>query len=287
MDKLDPSEVSWKDMTQPERVVLSDALRALGLADYDIARLVSPDLPKLVLTALEGSLHEALGDDPTWTLWGKRDAVIDALGNDALGGYGADRNHAIASRLVDNMYNLFVMIAVSEFLSITESKYAKLRDQATTRHGHFRPAALRELRRGFLTLSLNLVGVHRDVESFWARPWRWEGDAVFSWRDATKTKVGDAESKEAELTRAAATFNERLRERHDIRFARLLEADRNYRDILSTVASLGASVDAFKTGRWAVWVALGSLAVAVLALLITDQGNNNLLAAISTWVQGG
>lgn len=284
MDHLDPTEALREDMAREDSISLRNALRSLGLELPVFELLESPDLPKLVLTSLDHYSYDALGNDPTWTLWGKRDAVVEALGKDALLGCGDDKNHMVARRLVRNMHNLFVMIATSEFLRITEASYSKLRDQASTRHGKFKPAALRELRKGFLTLSLNLASVHQDVEGFWRRPWGWEGDAVFSWRKVDDRKA-NAEAAEKESEKDKVTFNDRLRERHQKWFARMVEADHNYRDILSTVASLGASVDAFKMGRWALWVALGSLVVAVVALLITDLGGNNLLAAIAKWIQ--
>jgi hypothetical protein len=276
LDKHDPTISHKRDLGW------SDALRALGLSSHDIYHVKSPDLPKLLLAQVEGSLHEVLRDDPTWTLWGKRDAVVKALGEGGLGGYGSDLNRAIASRLVDNMYNLLVMLAVSSFLSISEEQYAGVRDRAGRDHGKFKPRALKSLRSAILTLSINLSSVHRDVSAFWKRKWRWEGDAEFTYNEAPFVKAQDKAA--GRPTKKPINYNEELKKLHEEWFARLLESDRDYRDILSTVASLGASADSYKMGRLALWVAIASLTVAVAAVLVANLGENSLLGEIWRWL---
>lgn len=268
LDKYDPTVSRKRDLKW------SNALRALGLSSHDIYHVKSTDLPKLLLDQVEGSLHEVLRDDPTWTLWGKRDAVVKALGEGGLSGYGSDLNRAIASRLVDNMYNVLVMLAVSSFLSITEEKYAGIRDKASRDHGKFKPRALKSLRRAILSLSLNLSSVHRDVSAFWERKWRRDGDAEFTYNEPPYLKSQDKAAGRDSMK--PFSYNDELRRRHDEWFNALLQSDRDYRDILSTVASLGASADSYKMGRLALWVAVASLAVAVGAVLVADLGDSLL-----------
>lgn len=284
-DKVDPTVAPPANLSREKAVKKDDAYRALGISLHDVYQATSPDLPKLVLSPLDGHMHEALGDDPTWTLWGKRDAIVKALGKGGLAGYGNDMNRAIASRLVDNMYNLFVMLAVSEFLMVTEKKYAVLRDRASTRHGKFRPAALRDLRRTFLTLSLDLSSVRPDIDAFWNRSWRWEGDARFTYDLAPRYKARDR--REGRKVPDPIDFNADLKERQMKAFTRLVDADRDYRDILSTVASLGASADSFKLGRIALWVAIVSLVVAVATILFSEFSDASVLgwlwAHLKSW----
>ena len=273
-DKLDPTVLPRPAQTRDQSIREGDALRALGLERGVFQMLTSPDLPKLVLQPLRGIGRDPLGDDPTWTLWGKRGAVIAALKKGALRGYGDDENRAIANRLVDNMSNLFLMIAVSNFLGGTEERFARIRDRAGARHGKFRPRAIRELRRNFLTLSLDLATVQRDVEAFWGRSWGWQGDATFSYVPSPDER--SRARKTGEKAASPESFNDRLRRHHEEWFARLAAADSDYRDILSTVASLGASADAFRTGRLALWVAAVSLVVAVATVLVSDVGPASL-----------
>lgn len=275
-DKIDPTLAPRANVSRENAIKKDDAYRALGISLHEYYQTTSPDLPKLVLSPLDARMHEALGGDPTWTLWGKRDAVIKVLGKDGLAGYeGSDLNRAIAARLVDNMYNLFIMLAVSEFLAVTEKKYAVLRDRASTKHGKFRPSALRDLRKSFLTLSLNLSSIRPDVDSFWNRRWRWDGDAEFTNRVAPRYAASDR--KAGHKVDKPINYNNNLKEGQMEAFSRLVAADKDYRDILSTVASLGASADSFKLGRIALWVAVVSLVVAVATILLSELSGNSVL----------
>jgi hypothetical protein len=158
------------------------------------------------------------------------------------------------------------MLAVSEFLNVMERKYAVLRDKAQTQHGRFKAAHLGELRSSFLTMSLDLASVARDVDAFWRRKWRDEGDARFNVDRAPWIVADDKAAGRTRFT--PIDMNRHLRKRHRKWFKRLLAADRDYRDILSTVALLGASIDAFRVGRMAIWIAAASLAVAFVTFLL-------------------
>lgn len=288
-DHLDPTadrpDLKDRDEAMREHAnQTSDALRALGLRKPVFDMLLSESLPKLVLSQLDGHLHEALGEDPTWTLWGSRPAVVKALGEDELRYSGNDENRAIANRLVHGMSNLFVMLAVSQYLTVTERRYAAIRDRASTRHGKFRPRALTELRKEFLTLSLNLASIERDTTAFWARPWRWDGDAKFYFQPSPSERARNRD--QATDSHKPTSFNESLKESHEKWFSRLIDADRAYRDILSTVASLGASADSYRMGRLALIVAVASVVVAVAAVGVADVGSDSLWVQLSETVTG-
>ncbi len=275
-DSIDPTVMSQDNQDRETSMKTHDALRALGVSAPVFHQLLSSDLPKLVLSPLDGQMHQRLGNDPTWTLWGSRPAVVEAIGEDSLRGYGGnDQNRAIASRLVDNMFNLFVMISVSKFLKVTQAKYAVIRDQASKRHGKFKPKSLKHLRESFLRHSLNLTSVHRDTTSFWKRSWRWEGDAEFRYHSTPREK-GEFRQNESPK-QEPESFNDLLRKRHEKEFTELIEADRDYREILSTVASLGASADSYKVSRLALWVAVASLVVAIGTVVVSDVGSNSVV----------
>ncbi|GAB3095471.1 hypothetical protein GCM10027054_22200 [Isoptericola nanjingensis] len=278
----DPTLEPYVETAREDEIKRSDALRALGLPDRESHHIVSTSLKKLVLSPPDPVMHPGLGDGPTWTLWGNRDAIIEAWGNDAFAGFSDSTNRGIAYR-VESTYPLLTMLAVSNFLEIGAQRYAEIRDRATTRHGKFRPGALRELRQFFLTLSLDLTTVRREAASFWEndRYWRWEAgdDFVFQPTPSTLARYGQGERYEKE----SRNFNMSVRKRQDEQFELLIAADRDYRDILSTVASIGASVDAFKIGRWALWVALASLAVAVATIILADVGCDSVIHQFVGW----
>ncbi|MCG2932237.1 hypothetical protein, partial [Escherichia coli] len=60
----------------------------------------------------------------------------------------------------------------------------------------------------------------------------------------------------------------------------LLEMDKDYRDVLSTVAALGSSIDAFKVQRYAIWVAMFSLVVALLTMGISLVANDDIMSTL-------
>jgi hypothetical protein len=281
LDQFDPTQEPYVEISQEERIKLGDAYRAIGLDHHGSRNIVSEHLPKLVLSPVKGYMYEALGDDPTWTLWGKRDAVIEAFGPDGLGGFGGNADRAIAYRVQD-MHNLLVMLAVSAFLDVTSSRYAELRDRASIRHGKFTPGAIRELRRNLLDLSLNIATVRRDVTAFWAsNVWSWDRGARFEYVLTPWLKARDKET--GRKVEEPISLNDRLEKQHAERFKRLSEADGDYRDILSTVASLGASADAFKVGRWALLIAFASLAVALGTIVLSDIGCDSVMHQLFGW----
>jgi hypothetical protein len=281
LDKFNPTLEPYVEVAQEERIKQHDALRALGLGDRGFHHITTEYLPKVVLSPPDPRMHESLGDTPTWTLWGNRDAILEALREDALLGFGDSRERAISYR-VKYAYNIFVMLSVSEFLSISTKRYAAIRDSASIKHGKFKPAVLKELRKNLLTLSLNITTVRRDVAEFWKSPvWRWEGGAKFEYVATPWVKFQDAN--EGRKKTKSTSFNKAVREAHDKRFSQLAKADRDYRDILSTAASLGASVDAFKIGRWALFVAIVSLAVALGTIVLADVGCNSVVHELLGW----
>jgi hypothetical protein len=77
-----------------------------------------------------------------------------------------------------------------------------------------------------------------------------------------------------------------MRKVHRDKFTQAVAADHEYRDILSTVASLGASVDAFRLGRLALWVAIASLGIALMTLLVTEIGDDTALGKLLALLGG-
>ena len=256
----------------------SDALRAIGLTGDATLHRTSSQVPQMLFSPVQTDMCPAL-DGRTWALWGNRDVIANAHEN--LHFYGQDRNGAIAHAANRRMGNFLVMNAVSEFLVVVERRYAVLRDNARTRHGQFKTRDLRELRANLLTLSLDLASVARDVDAFWKRKWRDEGDAQFTLNYAPWIVRDDEKAGRTRVT--PIDMNDDLRKSQRKGLRQLIASDQDYRDILSTVASLGASIDAFKVGRIAIWIAFVALVVALGTLLLTDVGPNSSLMTTWSW----
>lgn len=269
-DRHDPSFVGRRATSMRE------PMRALGLGRYDDYPLRSTQLPKLVLTPPDSGLRDPMSQDPAWSLVGRRQHVADALG-ERLDAWGSDPDRAIANRLVDGMNNLLVMLSVGAWLDVAERRYASLRDRAVVRHGKFKPGAIRELRQRILTLSLDLATMNRDVMTFWKSPvWRWDGGAEFEYREAPDWRL--RLRRDGKQEPEPENFNRGLQRKQKDRFRRLLAEDRGVRDILSTVASLGASADTFKMGRRALGIAFASLAVALATVMVSEIGSRSVIS---------
>lgn len=159
------------------------------------------------------------------------------------------------------MHHLLIMVAISEFLTATEAKYALLRDNALSQHGKYRPRALNDLRQSFLSESLNLLAVHRDAVSFANRSVS-RRNVNFQFRKTPREQIrGQQEDEPHPLGLLETLANE-----HDDRFRALLEADRGYRELFATAASLGASADSYRISRLALWVAIASVGVALATI---------------------
>jgi hypothetical protein len=269
---------SNEDQVRFARVTQSDAYRALGLDLDDFELIKGKSMPGLVLSQPDRHRHDRFADDPTWTLWGNMTTVSKKLAsNIAVMGGSTEQE---ASRQVDRFYDLLPLLAVNEYLSNADASYARLRDRASSRHGKFKARALRELRQSFLTLSLNVTSMRRDVTDFWRR----RGPVVVSDFKIHVAPRYKAQNRSADrTTRKPVLLDTALKDKLNGQFERLTEADRDYRDILSTVASLGASADAFKIGRWALVVAIASLAVTGATIMLADVGCDSILQELFGW----
>lgn len=257
--------------SDPRERSLSDALRAIGLTEHTVRHRTSPQLPRMLLSQAEPVLCPDLGER-TWALWGQREAI--AAADKHLNHYGSDVDQAIARRAHDSMRNLLTLLSVSYLQDIVEERHAVMRDSARTRHGKFKARDLRQLRTSFLTLSLDLTSMARDVEEFWGRKWRDADDAQFV--SSLAPWIIREDVKRGSKSPSPIRMNDELRESQEKRFSQLIESDRDYRDILSTVASLGASIDTFKISRVAIWITFVSLIVALAAILMAEPESDSV-----------
>jgi hypothetical protein len=126
-----------------------------------------------------------------------------------------------------------------------------------------------------LTTSLDLPVVARDASTLWSEYWRrWNG-VELSAEPAPGVHPPVPERRD---------LIEEFGKRREQGFSELLEEDAIYREVLSTVSSLGASAEASRLGRRALVTALGSLLVAVVALLVANTGGETLWSELVKWM---
>lgn len=230
-------------------------LMALGVGDWgDYGLIGAPELPGLYF---DESPHEFLGRKPssglppgTMSFWG-------TLEPDPQDSWGTPQ------RIYMNlMPENIVRFGIDRFLDLLTDESATMRDTATARHGRFRRRDLQKLRQRFLTSSLDYSSIERDIRIY----------TKVASQIAPRLRYRQSSSKEL-VAFTTGTLFLKLDDKRQIKKAQNLVAfDREYREILSTVASLGASIDSYKVQRYAIWIAVASVLVAVVTLWVSMVG---------------
>lgn len=258
-DNFDPT-------TQPVDRTMGDALRALGMDAIGLHNYVSKQIPGAVLMPVRSWMADS---EPLRNCWGIVGSLERLRESNDSPGYGEKPyTPSTFGHMFGDAVQAFILhIAVMSYLEELRAHYSRSRDSARTRHGRFSARRLHNLRDEVLTTSMDLPAVARDTETLWGERWRrWNGIEVVG-----RPAPGHSDSHAGEYD-----LIEDLGEVRSAYFTELLDDDETYRTVLSTVASLGSSANATKTGRLALIVAAVSLLVAVMSLVVSEPGNNSL-----------
>lgn len=276
MDLLVLTQFDPSSGERPDRET-EDRLRALGLTESGVTWQTSSELPGFLLEKVRPPFVPIL-QERTWALWGNRSTI--AAGKD-LSRYGFDDEGGIANYVDDHMSDFVVRLGLSEFLELLKAESANMRDSARAHHGKFGRRDLKRLRQRFLTASLDFASIQRDVQQYNSRRWR-EREAWFILDYAPWIRRQDNEAGRKPFK--PVPVNKDLRKRQNEAAKDLVAFDRSYREILSTVASLGASIDAFKVQRYAIWIAMASVIVALVTLWISLLSTTESARALEDWL---
>jgi hypothetical protein len=255
------------------------ALRALGLTTHHYL-IASPHVPQLAVSRTDPGLCPTLGTSRSWALWGNRAEVAQARSDLSMYGGKSDVPGAIGRAVNDDIRDFLVALSVTEMIATLQSQYAKVRDNARRQHDSFSSRYLKVLRQTLLTLSIDVASCKVDVPAWWERAAQDIARFGFFYLNHhTSDGVPDEELKlEFDVT-------ERLQTDHTADLAALAEADHTIRDILATVASLGAARDTHRVGLLALLVAGLSLIIATVTLLFTAPGTGSIADHIWHWFQ--
>ena len=276
MDLLVLTQFDPSSGERPDRET-EDRLRALGLTESGVTWQTSSELPGFLLEKVRPPFVPVL-QERTWALWGNRSTI--AAGKD-LSRYGFDDEGGIANYVDDHMNDFVVRLGLSEFLELLKAESATMRDSARAHHGKFGRRDLKRLRQRFLTASLDFASIQRDVQQYNSRRWR-DREALFILDYAPWIRRQDDDAGRKPFK--PIPVNKDLRSRQNKAAQDLVAFDRNYREILSTVASLGASIDAFKVQRYAIWIAIASVIVALVTLWISLLSTTEAVRALENWL---
>ncbi len=266
-------EISAYPEKRPARGV-DGAVRALGLPDTFYVQK-STMFPAMTLGGRQIRSDSDMEDRRTWALWGNRSEILDGLAK-SLAAHGLGRrDSSIAYYTQEAIEDYFLRLSISEMLEVCQARYASMRDTAR-QHGQ-----LEQLRTSLLTLSMDMSSIDRDIRAYNARGWR-RDDAQFFFEDAPFLVAEHNEHGSESIE--PINLNERLLTEQMRMLETLRAADNDYRGILTAAASLTSSIKSVGMARTAIWVAMGSLAVAAVTLLITDISKHSLFRIVAEWL---
>ncbi|WP_143658877.1 hypothetical protein [Streptomyces platensis] len=264
------------DPTDPQADAsqMRDPLRALGVTKSEFRHWVSDDFPRMLLESVDEGLCPALRNCST--LWGGVPQITSEIGD--LQFHGGANPSGLAGYVAMRINGLAVLLGVSHMIDAMSQERASLRDRARNRHGRFSGKRLALLRDDFLTASLDLASVERDV--------RLRNASHSSFEEEAEVVVRDSPALEERLrlagrdAREPQGLNALIRRNQENLLAELLEADKGYREILAAVASMGASIDTFRMGRIALFVAAVSLLVSAVALSLASYSEETVISRL-------
>lgn len=264
----DHDPLDWEQ----EREV-QDPLRALSMDANVFLHYVSPQIPGMVFVPGEALRRPKERLQNCWALVGNREKVSDLAERP---GYG-DKPYSpgtLAAMFDDGVRSFILYEAVLQYINQMRATYSHARDMARVRHERFKAQKIERLSEELLTNSLDLPVVARDSELLWQdRYRRWSGI------DVQAVSAPDSSN-----PREPFDYIERLGEARRESFEALLQEDVAYRDVLSTVTSLGASVEQYRLGQRALLVAVGSLVVSLVAMLLAT-GDPSAAERIFDWLK--
>jgi hypothetical protein len=273
LEKHDPTS------TQRPAPVDDDALRALGLTEtYSVK--VAPEVPKFVLDQTSVTVCPALRPGRSWALWGNRAAAAAARPHLSMYNTESDTPEALGHAADREMRDFLLALAVTEFTRIMEAQYTAVRDTARRQHDSFSSRYIQDLRRLLLTLSLNLASTKVDVPTWWERYGVRIPHFGFRYLDPSTDDGEQSGTPEPDFD-----LTQYLQSQQIADLTRLSDSDRVIRDILATVATLGAARDTHKVSLGALFVAGLSLLVTAIILLITSPGTDSLAYHLWHWLQ--
>ncbi len=260
------SRESWGSLGQP--------LQALGMEGDFLYNYVSPQIDGAVLVKTESSWHSS-GAELLQNCWGVVANNDVFTQHNKTDGYGNPSARTFAWTVKDEVRSFLLYTAVLRYSEQLGEIFSDARDTARSKYRSFKPHQLDQLKHELLTTSLDLPTVARDSAVLWEGWWR-SGNGIDVKAVPAPGVVNPPE--EFDLV-------EQWGEARSRRFTQLMEEDEAYRDVLSTVSSLGASATDARLGRRALVVSFASLVVALAALLTT--GDPTVLEQLIDWIAPG
>ncbi len=249
----------------------NDALRAIGVNANSVHRVTSRELPQMILELPDFRDWAPEIGENVWSFWGNRSAekaLTRGTGNSGVNAAG----YYVGSHSTDFMARM----GLTALLRLLRKEASTAHDNARRLHGGTRSRDLRRLRNRTLTTSLDLATLEEDIRSYNRRRWRDREPQFFldyaDWFKRRGEEDGRPAFEPIDINKSERKLQKQL--------ARELVAfDEGYREVLSSVASLTASLDSRRVQRIAIWVSVVSVGVALVTLWATQKTPPDLIAS--------
>ena len=232
-----------------------DPLEALGVP-WSSWRYTSPQTVGLAHFPGESRLVRQEKFQNVWTIAGRKRVVLDE-NRESIRGYGSEATpRGVVHHINDAVLEVLVMVAFDEYQKRLSNRLRSLRDRAGSDHSKFRVRPVERLRRDILRTSLDIPWVRQDALEYWK---------VLEGRPSMQLVAHSIDPEDrAETREMVPLFRERAIQQWD----EIARNDATYRDVLATAASLGAAARSTVLSRWAIFIAVSSLAVAAVTLFV-------------------
>lgn len=256
----------------------NDALRAIGVDGNPVHLSRSDELPGLLLDPPGDRDWAPEISQNVWTLWGNRSAVPALTEGTGSSGVSAAGYHVGAA-----MTDYIARSGLTVLLRLLRSNASTAHDNARKLHGGTSSRDLKRLRDRTLTTSLDLARLEEDIKVYNGRRRR-DREPNFFRELAPSFKKWDEDEGRKPSKPVGLNDSERKLQKQLAR--ELVAFDAEYREVLGTVASLGASLDSRRVQRVATWASVVSLGVALVTLWVTQQPPPDLIGGTCALVRG-
>lgn len=242
----------YKSNPNMDEEQIEDILSAIGLTDYRHP-YSSKNYNEIKLSRYQNhKTSRRFNRSFTTVIYGDADKVYDQLNsksNLSLFNSGTNNKAKIISNyLRHNLQDFIYSLSVTKYLFLFEILYNRNRDNAIMDYENFNLKSTKRLRDSLMKISFNFATLREDLNYYHEIPKI--NQEVFDFQFEIIDKKYNL-------------FDEIISVQKDL-INNIKSQDEIYRNILSTVSSLGASEDSYKQSRLALIVALISLLVSAI-----------------------
>lgn len=276
MDLMLLEKCDLANQITPPTPEMQDSLRALGISTRTSVT-TAEELSGLILDRVDPEMCPTLDSGTAWTLIGRRSSVLE---NSKINDYYSGNIAAYVDRRIRGF---IVKLAITDFLLAEERAIGSHRDVAKSNYRRHKMKYIDQLHDNLVTHSLDVKSAAQSIADFNRVGKQIEGVPQFMTGLTPWVVMRDKERGFDEPDEPVDS-NELLRSRQADLMDAIKEADDDFRGVLSSAASLSASIQSSKIARVARTVSLASLAVSVTTFLLTDVGNNPKWHSILHWL---